>query len=186
MSSINTTSKLSIKSLANQISELSTQISAYFYASSQLEPDFTINSADVPDTPEYEALRAKLNDAALDLLRLVNGPRTTLRSLVFSHYDLAALQVALERRLFHHVPLPVDITEESTGIKDTVIRGADIAEISERAGMDEDRTARVLRLLATQRIFVEVEDCGKAKFQHTASSALFASDEEFNQMAHMQ
>jgi hypothetical protein len=104
MPSINTTNQSSIRSLANQISELSTQISTYFHTSSQPEPDFTISSADVPNTPEYDALRAELNDAALDLLRLINGPLATLRTLILSHHDLAALQVALERRFFDHVP----------------------------------------------------------------------------------
>lgn len=185
-STISDTHKLSIRSLANQVSKLSTQISAYFHASFQPEPDFSVDSADVPDTPEYEALRVEINDAALDLLRLINGPRNTLRSLIFSHYDLAALQVALERRFFDHVPLVVELMGESTANKHMTVHGACPAEIAKRAGMDEDRTARVLRLLATQRIFEEVYDDGRVRFQHTATSAIFARDKGFSEMAQMQ
>ena len=180
MSSINPNSHISIISLANQISQLSKQISTYLNTS-QIEPDFSPSSVDVPATPEYEALRVPLNDAALDLLRLINGPRNTLRSFFFSHYDLAALQVALERRFFDHVPLQ----GQKPGDEQETAHGTRSAEIAEKAGMDEDRTTRVLRLLATQRIFEEVGG-EEALFQHTASSALFARDEEFSEMARMQ
>jgi hypothetical protein len=185
MSSINTSNKISIVSLANQISQLSAQISTYLRVSSQPEPDFSVHSANVPETPEYEALRASLNDAALDLLRLINGPRSTLRSLFFSHYDLAALQVALEHRFFDHVPLPLGVTgvKAENGLE--IVHGAPAADIAEKAGMDEDRTARVLRILATQRIFEEVSG-GEGMFRHTANSVLFARDEEFSEMARMQ
>lgn len=188
MPSIDKTNQSSIGSLANQISELSAQISSYFHNSSLPEPDFTINSPIVPDVPEYETLKVELNEAALDILRLINGPPATLRSLIFSYTDLAAFQVALERGFFNHVPLPVELNSEgeSNPRKHATVQGAGIAEIAERAGMDEDRTQRVLRLLATQRIFEEVEDGGEVKFQHTASSALLARDEAFHQMAQQQ
>ncbi|KAL9105191.1 MAG: hypothetical protein Q9187_008773, partial [Circinaria calcarea] len=179
------TNNVSIVSLANQISQLSAQISSYFSLSSQPEPDFSPSSTSVPETPEYEALRAPLNDAALDLLRLINGPKSTLRSFFFTHYDLAALQVALERRFFDHVPLPLDMTGEKVENGQRIVHGASAAEIAEKAGMDEDRTARVLRLLATQRIFEEV-DGEKGRFRHTANSALMARDKEWNATAHMQ
>lgn len=189
MSPINSTSNLSIRSLANQVSGLSTQLSTYFSTSSQPEPDFTVNSASVPNTSEYEVLRAELNDAALDLLHLIDGSPATLRSFIFSYNDLAALQIALERRFLDHVPLPVELNslgESATTMEHTALRAAGISEIAERAGMDEDRTGRVLRLLATQRIFEEVEQNGIPKFQHTASSAIFARDRGFHQMVEQQ
>ena len=139
----------------------------------------------MPETPEYEALRAPLNDAALDLLRLINGPKSTLRSFFFSHYDLAALQVALERRFFSHVPLPLDLNGDTAVNGQKTVQGASVAEIAENAGMDEDRTARVLRFLATHRIFEEV-DGERGRFRHTANSALFARDEDWNATASMQ
>jgi hypothetical protein len=185
MSSTTSTDDISILSLAIQISQLSAQISSYFNVSSQPEPNFSASSTSVPETPEYEALRVPLNDTALDLLRLVNGPKSTLRSFFFTHCDLAALQVALERRFFDHVPLPLDVTGEKVENGQKILHGASAAEIVEKAGMDEDRTARVLRLLATQRIFEEV-DGEKGRFRHTANSALFARDEEWNAVANMQ
>lgn len=178
-------SDISIVSLANQISQLSTKLSHHFTSSSQHEPNFSSSSPSVPETPEYEALRAQLNDAALDLLRLVNGPKSTLRSLFFTHYDLAALQVALDRRFFHHVPLPSAVVGEQSENGQKLVPDVSAAELAEKAGMDEDRTARVLRLLGTHRIFEEV-DGATGRFRHTANSALFARDEGWNATADMQ
>ena len=185
MSSNTSTSELSITSLAHQISQLSAQISHHFTSSSQPEPTFSATSTGVPETPEYEALRAQVNDAALDLLRLVNGPKSTLRSLFFSQYDLAALQVALDRKFFNYVPLPSAVSGGKSENGQEIAPEASAAEIAEKAGMDEDRTARVLRLLATHRIFEEV-DGETGRFRHTANSALFARDEGWNATADMQ
>ncbi|KAK4228090.1 O-methyltransferase-domain-containing protein [Podospora fimiseda] len=162
----------SISSLAEQISLLSSQVTSYLSSTGHPEPTFRADSGDVPVSTEYEALRARLNDAALDLLRLINGPRNTLRELVFAHYDLAALQVALDRRFFHHVPLNDD-------------GKATIAEVAEKAGMDQDRTGRVLKFLSTHRIFEQVQG-EPDTFKHTALSAVFARDADFHAMAYMQ
>ena len=186
MSSTSTEAPL-IVSLAKQIVDLSGQISACLSSSSQPEPNFSASSTAIAETAEYEALLAPLNDAALDLLRLVNGPKKSLRSFFLSHYDLAALQVALDRGFFHHVPLSVSSTNgEILADRNKVVKaGASVKQIAERAGMDEDRTARILKLLTTHRIFEEVAgDSGN--FQHTAASALFARDADFHAMADMQ
>lgn len=184
--SANGTKDVSISFLAKKISHLSEQLSSYLSATSQPEPNFSVSLATVPETPEYEALRAPLNDAANDLIRLVNGPKSTLRSFFFSHYDLAALQIALDRRFFNHVPLPSEATVGDGSKKQKIVqRGASAAEVAEKAGMDEDRTARVLKFLATHRIFEEVVG-DRDRFQHTAMSALFARDEPWNATADMQ
>ena len=185
MSSNTSTSDVSIIALAHQISHLSAQISHHFTSSSRPEPHFGISSPGVPETPEYEALRARVNDAALDLLSLVNGPKNTLRSLFFTHYDLAALQVALDRKFFRHVPLPLAAPEGEGESGQEVAPQVSAAEIAEKAGIDEDRTARVLRLLGTHRIFEEV-DGETGVFRHTANSALLARDEGWNATADMQ
>ncbi|OKO89531.1 hypothetical protein PENSUB_13597 [Penicillium subrubescens] len=159
-----------IISLAKQISELSTQISSCFNASTNPEPNFSASSGDVPKTPEYESLRSSLNDTALDLLRLINGPKNTLRTYAFSHYDLAVLQVAVERGFFKFIPRQGSI---AAGM------------LADKAQMDEDRTTRLLRFLATRRIFEEVgRDSGV--FRHTAMSVVMARDENFHAMVHMQ
>ncbi|KAI0838319.1 O-methyltransferase-domain-containing protein [Hypoxylon sp. FL0890] len=170
---------ISIASLAQQIALLSSQISSYLASNSFPQPKFTADGGSVPETPEYEALRAPLNDALLDLQRLVNGPKNTLQEFFFSHYDLAALQIALNRRFFHHVPL-LSGSGDGDGAKK-----ASVAEIAQKAGMDEDRTGRVLKMLATHRIFEEVEG-EPGYFTHTAKSALLARDAEFYATADMQ
>lgn len=170
--------EVSVASLAEQISSLSSQISLYLSSNAHPEPSFGVDGGVVPVSTEYEALRAPLNDAALDLLRLINGPRNTLRNFGFCHYDLAALQVALDRRFFHHVPLN-DRDDDGTTNKAT------IAEVAEKAGMDQDRTGRVLKLLSTHRIFEQVQG-EPDTFRHTASSALLARDTNFHAMADMQ
>jgi hypothetical protein len=156
--------------LAKQISELSTQISSCFNASTFPEPNFSASSGDVPKTPEYESLRASLNDTALDLLRLVNGPKNTLRTYAFSHYDLAVLQVAVEQGFFTEIPLHGCI---------------DARMLAQKIKMDEDRTTRLLRFLATRRIFEEVGS-ESGVFRHTAMSAVMSKDRDFHAMVHMQ
>ncbi|TRX94545.1 hypothetical protein FHL15_004700 [Xylaria flabelliformis] len=170
----------SISALAERISSLSSQLSSYLSSNSIPEPTFTPDRGDVPETPEYEALRGPLNDAALDLLRLINGPKRSLQEFFFSQYDLAALQIALDRRLFDHVPLPpVSPHDEAR------VQKVGVAEIAQKAGMDEDRTGRVMKILATRRIFEEVD--GEPEiFTHTASSACLARDADFNATADMQ
>ncbi|KAI0408574.1 O-methyltransferase-domain-containing protein [Xylaria palmicola] len=173
---------ISISALAERISSLSAQLNSYLAANSFSEPRFAPDAGDVPETPEYEALRAPLNDAALDLLRLVNGPRRSLQELFFTHYDLAALQIALDRRLFDHVPLP---PMASRGGEADDVRGAGVAEIAQKAGMDEDRTSGVMKMLATRRIFEEVGG-EPGTFAHTAGSACLARDPDFHATADMQ
>ncbi|EAW12174.1 putative O-methyltransferase [Aspergillus clavatus NRRL 1] len=156
--------------LAKEICEVCSQLSSYPIAAIERKPGFSAVYTDVPKTPEYESLRARLNDTTLDLLCLVNGPKSTLRTFAFSHYDLAALQIAVERGFFNHVPLQGSVNA---------------AKVAERAGMDEDRTTRLLSFLATRRIFEEVGS-GSSVFKHTAMSALMATDRDFHAMVHMQ
>jgi hypothetical protein len=137
----------SITSLVAEVSKLSTQLTAYLDKNGHAHPDFTPSTALPPETDEYQAIRNKISDATMDLHRLVNGPLMTIRTLSFSHSLLAAFQVALSRDYFHIVP--------DNGF------GLEASEIAEMAGMDEDRTRRILKILATQRIFEEVPHvCG--------------------------
>ncbi|KAI0455412.1 O-methyltransferase-domain-containing protein [Xylaria acuta] len=177
----------SISALAERISSLSSQLISYLSSNSIPEPRFTPDRGDVPETPEYEALRGPLNDAALDLLRLVNGPKRSLQEFFFSQYDLAALQIALDRRLFDHVPLPPVSSQDDDDDDDEAgaQKKAGVAEIARKAGMDEDRTGRVMKMLATRRIFDEV-DGEPGTFTHTASSARLARDADFHATADMQ
>lgn len=184
--SSSTLAEPSITSLSRKISDLSEQLSSFLSSSSQPEPSFSDFTQVVPNTPEYEALRAQLNDAALDLLRLINGPRSSLRSLLLSQHDLGALQVALDRGFFNYVPLsaPAMNGENLENGNEMLKAGASVKEIAEKAGLDEDRTARILRLLASLRIFQLVPGESES-FQHTAASALLARDKNFHALADM-
>lgn len=154
--------------LAQQISELTKQTANYFDQKQKRKPTFGAHSPAVPETPEYEALRAPLNDAANDLLRLVNGPKSSMRSFLCTHYDLAAYQIALEFNFFEIVP--------ETG-------GMALSDLAKAAAMDEDRAGRIMKLLTTQRVFAEVES---DVFGHTATSMLFVRDSELKAAALMQ
>ena len=172
---------ISIAILAERISTLSGQITSYLTSNSFSAPNFKPNGPATPETSENEALRAPLNDAALDLLRLVNGLKNTLQQLFFSQYDLAALQIALDRRFFECIPWPsevlIDAGDLNSGKKP---QGASVVEISHKSGMDVDHTGRVMKMLATHRIFAEVNSEGESEtFTHTASSALLARDAGF-------
>jgi hypothetical protein len=157
-------STASIATLANRVSKISTQINGYLTDNNHAHPDFTPQSPTVPETFQYQTLRNQLSDAALDLLRLVNGPKNTFRTLTFSHTDLAATQVALRRKFFHHIP------NNAIGLSASALATA--------TSMDVDRTSRILKMLATHRIFEEVD----GKFRHTAASA-FLKTSVFASMA---
>ena len=179
-------SEVSINTLSQRISNLASAIQSHLDADSKIQTTLNESSpplkhADTSSTPEYERLRASLNDAALDLLGLVNGPRNTLRALIFSHYDFAALQVALDRGFFRHVPLP-----ETTQIENEEVPTATVEDIANQAGMDVDRTGRIMKLLVSQRIFEEVDGADKLTFKHNANSELLAKDAAFHATADMQ
>ncbi|KAI4098308.1 MAG: hypothetical protein L6R37_006538 [Teloschistes peruensis] len=138
----------------------------------QVEPTFEADSPVVDPrletSCEYEELKNSVNEAANDLLLLINGPKTFLRTFLTTHYELAAFQVAIEFRFFENVPRQGSIH---------------VAELAGIVGMDADRTGRFLRLLATQRVFREVKE---DFFAHTAASMALAVDPEVNSAAGMQ
>ena len=157
--------------LAEQIHSTSYKIVKHLKACKQEEPTFEANSPIINakvETPEFEQLRNSLNEAANDLLLLVNGPKTFFRTFLTTHYELAAYQTAVEHNFFEHVPIKGKIH---------------LTNLASLVGMDADRTGRFLRLLATQRVFKELED---DFFAHTASSIALATDSEVNSAVGMQ
>ena len=64
----------SITSLALQAATLSGAITSYLHDGGYTQPDFSPSSPALPETSEYDALRDKFNDAARDLIRLINSP----------------------------------------------------------------------------------------------------------------
>jgi hypothetical protein len=160
---IENTDRPSLTGLAETISTLTNSIASHLKESNHETPDFTTSSAEIPSNSEYEKLRIGLNSVALDLLRLVNGPKVGLRDFFTHHYEMAAWQVALEFDYFNHVPLEGSIT---------------LKELAQKAGMDEGRTLQVMRFLATQRVFKELagETDEEHPFEHTATSAMIARE----------
>ncbi|CAE7213066.1 hypothetical protein P3342_012482 [Pyrenophora teres f. teres] len=154
--------------LANEVQQLTNRIVSDLTEKKIPEPSFATSSDPLPETPEYIELRDRLNDSARDLLRLVNGPRNDARTFVCYLYDLAAWQVACEFNFFEAIP------EHGT---------ASIKEISEKAGMDEDRVGRFLRMLTTDRVFEEVE---KDVFKHTSRSIIYLKDTQWRDVMNYQ
>lgn len=123
--------------------------------------NFSARATARPATQKYAEVQAKINTVALDLVRLISGPKVVYRHLFVSHYDLAAYQVALEFDFFNLVPLYGTIP---------------VSALAEKAGLDTDRAERILRTLATQRVFEEVPVRGGTAFKHTAASALIVEE----------
>ncbi|KAI1144405.1 O-methyltransferase [Hypoxylon sp. FL0543] len=146
--------------LAELILQQTTGISSYIQRNALSAPTFDADSSEPPETAEYQALQSKLISTLEDLQCLVSGPRAYMRSLLLSGFELAALQVAFEFDFFGIVPAEGDI---------------EVEELAKKAGMDADRAARFLRILATRRIFQEKTP---GHFSHTAASFAFAQDEE--------
>jgi hypothetical protein len=130
-------------------------------------PSFSLDSAELPDTPEHAVLRSRLVASLDDLRLLVVGPRRTMRSLVCFSNDLAAFQVAFDFGFFTIVP------ESEKGIA--------VEEVARQAGMDAGRARQVLRMLCTHRVFREVKE---GWFAHTATSAVFRRDENLRCAGH--
>jgi len=135
-------------------------------------PSFDPSSCLPPDTSEYEALRVAINNSALDLLRLVNGPAISFRTQFCTHYDLAAYQVALEFDFFTHVPLDGSIST---------------VDLAQKARIDEDKVSRTMNFMATQRVFhqITVGDDSEA-WEHTLASAVLARDSNLRDASLMQ
>lgn len=163
-----TGSQSHLLSLAAQIHEITAKIVDTIAANQLKEPSFDVSSEPLPLTSDIVHLKENLNDAAQDLLRLVNGPKTDLPTSVCKIFDLASWQVACEFGFFKAIP--------ETG-------AASLAEIAQKVGIDEDRVGRILRILATDRMFEEIE---KDVFKHTSRSIIYARDSKVHDLAHYQ
>jgi hypothetical protein len=157
-----------IAELGTKIASLSQALSKCYLEAGSSEPSLEASSVEALNTSEYSKLRAALNEAANELTLLVNGPERALRVFGCSHFDMAAFQTALEFGFFEAVPLAGSIT---------------LGSIDKKVELDEDLVARVIRLLATQHIFVEKQP---GVISHTSFSALIARDSDIKAAAYMQ
>jgi len=125
-------------------------------------PDFSASSAPHPNDRTYDALCVAYTQAAEDTILLAKGPMQWLRHFFCAHHDLGAWQIALRFGFFTTVPLDQPMS---------------ISDLSATAKMDEDRAGRVMKLLATQRCFHEIEE---NVFEHTALSAFVARNHDIH------
>lgn len=107
-------------------------------------------------------LKTQLDDLSL----LTQGPSKFYRYYLGTGYELAAFQIALDFQFFALVPTEGDIS---------------LADLSCKAGLDQDRTNRVIRMLISQRIFRETT---AGCFAHNAFSIALQRDEEIRSMVH--
>lgn len=146
--------------LAELILQQTTAINSYFRQNAIAPPTFDADSSEPPDTAEYQALHSSLASSLEDLQNLIDGPKGFISSYFLIGFEHAAAQVAFEFDFFKIVPKEGEI---------------EIGELAKEAGMDADRAARFLRILATRRMFQEKRP---GYFSHTALSRAFARDEE--------
>lgn len=156
----------SILGLAENILELTQNMSKYFQANNLVAPTFALDSQDPPDTAEYRRLHATLKGSLEDLSRLIDGPRKWLRAFCCTGYDLGAFQVALDFEFFQLVPAHGEISLE---------------ELAEKAGLDVDRTGRVVRQLMTYRVFEELHP---RLISHSSTSLAMQLDDELRSVVH--
>ncbi|KAL9004068.1 MAG: hypothetical protein Q9188_003103 [Gyalolechia gomerana] len=157
---------LSILALAQNILELTQEMTIHLQANDLAAPTFGLESPDPPDTPEYRRLHATLKTSLEDLQRLIDGPRKWLRAFCCTGYDLGALQVALDFEFFQLIPAHGDLT---------------IEDLAKKAGLDVDRTGRIVRQLMTYRFFEEVRP---RVISHSSTSLLMQQDEELRSVVH--
>lgn len=150
-----------IINLANSILKDTEKLLHYFQSNGYPLPTFTVGSASrAPETEEYAAVQESLLASLKDLQYLIEGPKQTISTFLRLHHDLGAFQVAFEFDFFRLIPSEGDI---------------DVAQLAQKAGLDEDIVCRMLRMLTTNRIFAENKP---GHFSHTPLSILFHQDEE--------
>lgn len=152
--------------LADDVVRHTLAVAEYLRVNNHAKPTFAPDSIDRPETPEYNKLHGSLKQSLKNLQYLVEGPKKHFRSLCCQGYELAAIQVALDFNFFTIVPTEGQISLE---------------ELAKKAGVDLDRTSRIVRLLATEFIFREPIPGYVA---HNPSSYLLHVDEEIRATLH--
>ncbi|KAJ8125336.1 hypothetical protein O1611_g8304 [Lasiodiplodia mahajangana] len=119
----------------------------------------------MPNSPDYQELSNSLKTSLEDLQRLVEGPEKFYRHYLMRGCELEAFQIALDFNLFTIVPAQGEIS---------------LQELASKAGLDENRTSRVIRLLITHRFFREL----KPGFISHNSFSIALQDEELRSVVH--
>ncbi|KAF7937085.1 hypothetical protein BELL_0704g00030 [Botrytis elliptica] len=106
------------------------------------------------DIEAFEKLIDALDDMRADLVGPMRWPGT-----LFAPPDFAALQTALLHDVFQHVP---------TNGKDTASASIHVKDLSKSVKIPADTLLRIMRLLAANKIFLEIDE---KVFCHTPLSA---------------
>jgi hypothetical protein len=160
------TDKSDLLSLADDVVRQTQAIAEYLRANNYAQPTLAPESVDRPETLDYAKLHSGLKQSLEDLQYLVEGPKRHFRALCCQGYELAAIQVALDFNFFTIVPPEGQISFE---------------ELATQAGINLDRTRRIIRLLATEFLFREPTPGYVA---HNTSSYLLHKDEEIRSTVH--
>ena len=144
------------KSIMGSISPPATNIESLGHRIQTLTAD--IERARNNNSQDLEA-QDQLGDALDDLRAEIVGPKMWPGAF-FAFPEFAAMQVAYQREIFQNVPL-------KTGAS---VHTRDLAALVE---MDEDILLRIMRCLATIKMFVEVDE---KVFAHTPISAAQADE----------
>ena len=160
------TDELSIIRLAEGILQNTREVTRYLQVSGVALPTFSPTAEKLPTTADFQKLQARLRTQLEDLKLLVDGPPTFYRHFLMRGYEIAAFQIALDFEFFTLVPAEGDI-----GLED----------LARKAGLDQDRTGRVLRLLITHHFFQESRP---GFFSHNSFSIALQKDDEMRPMVH--
>ena len=160
------TDRSDLLAIADDVVRQTQAIVEYLQANKYAQSTFAPDSIGRPETLEYAKLHSGLKRSLEDLQYLVEGPKRHFRTLCCQGYELAAIQVALDFNFFGIVPAKGQISLE---------------ELAKQAGVDLDRTRRIVRLLAAEFIFQEPTPGYVA---HNPSSYLLHKDEEVRSTLH--
>ena len=156
----------SIVRLAENILENTKEITKYLQSSNVALPTFSPTAEELPSTPDFQKLQTRLRTHLEDLQLLVDGPPRFFRHFLVRGYEIAAFQIALDFGFFTLVPVEGDIFVE---------------DLANKAGLDQDRTGRIMRLLITHRFFQESKP---EFFSHNSFSIALQRDDEMRSMVH--
>ncbi|KAI1743818.1 S-adenosyl-L-methionine-dependent methyltransferase [Xylaria scruposa] len=156
----------SLLSLGETIVELTQSMAKYLQGENFPALSFDPDAEDPPNTQDYRRLHANLKASLEDLKLLIDGPSRFLREFCCTGYDLGALQIALDFDFFQLVPANGSIT---------------LDDLANCAGLDVDRTSRIIRQLMTYRIFEEHQP---RVISHSTASLAIHKDEDLRSVVH--
>ncbi|KAJ7473014.1 S-adenosyl-L-methionine-dependent methyltransferase [Mycena galericulata] len=122
--------------------EKSMKESSLIYPSPHSVP-FSPESDAARNIPEVQLAGANIVSAASQLISIVRPPPLTLMAYAFQFHVSTALRIAI-------------ITHTAEIIRDAGIQGKHVKDIARPTNIDPAKLARVLRLLATNHLFIEV------------------------------